>query len=233
MTPPVTNEGWPQAYRIISSRFPPVGVYDEVADPADLEGVFFIEGLTNPRIREEIGVISIVPAHDRLAGPGTTPIMAAFTHFNPNGSRFSDGSFGIYYAGRTEQTAIAETVFHVAQWSLESNDPPTSFVMRVYVGELLSKPFHDLRGMQASHPEYFHHDPAMYGQAQALGAELRAGQSWGLLYDSVRLSGGECIAAFRPQALGPVCQGAHLAYVWDGSAIKDVIRLTSMGVPGV
>ena len=31
--------------------------------------------------------------------------MAAFTHLNPEGSRFSDGSYGVYYAAHTLATA--------------------------------------------------------------------------------------------------------------------------------
>lgn len=76
------------------SRFPPVGVYDGIADAGDLDALYAIEALTNPRIRDELGVLPLVPKGRRVSGPGTTPIMAAFTHLNPEGSRFSDGSWG-------------------------------------------------------------------------------------------------------------------------------------------
>ncbi len=36
-------------------------------------------------------------------------VMAPFTHLNPKGSRFSDGSYGVYYAAKRLSTAIAET----------------------------------------------------------------------------------------------------------------------------
>ena len=32
--PPIRRIRWSHAYRIVSSRFPPVGVYDRIADPA-------------------------------------------------------------------------------------------------------------------------------------------------------------------------------------------------------
>ncbi len=54
-------------------------------------------GLTNDRLRDEIGDIAIVPLAERLAGPGASPIVAAFTHIGFP-SRFTDGSFGVYYA---------------------------------------------------------------------------------------------------------------------------------------
>ncbi len=233
MSVPVTHEGWPQAHRIVSSRFPPIGVFDAVADPADLEALYWVEGLTNPRLRVELGALDLVPPEEGLAGPGTTPIMAAFTHFNAGGSRFSDGRYGVYYAGRTRETAVAETVFHCGRWAAESHDPATIFTMRVYVGRLHRRPFHDLRGTYArAHPGFFDPDPAHYAPAQAFAADLRAGGSPGLLYPSVRHIGGECVAALRPSVLGPVKQGAHLAYHWDGRRIVDVIELRPMGVPG-
>ena len=82
---------WDPSYRLVPSRFPPVGLFDRVSDPADLEVVLAVESLTNDRLRNETGEIRLVPPEDRVSGPGTTPIMAAFTHLNPEGSRFSDG----------------------------------------------------------------------------------------------------------------------------------------------
>ena len=228
----IAEEGWPRCYRIVSSRFPPVGLFDDVADPEDLEGIYWVEGLTNPRLRDELGQIELVLPEDQIAGPGTTPIMAAFTHPNPDGSRFSDGSFGVYYGARCPDTAIAETVYHVERWARESRDPPTSFTMRMYVGQLTTRPYHDLRKLQGFRPDLYDPDPLQYGPAQRLAAELRKERSWGILYGSVRLPGGECVAALRPPALGPVHQSKHLAYLWDGCRIVDTLLVRSLGVPG-
>lgn len=70
-------------------------MFDRIAKPADLEAVFAIEALTNPRLREELGVLRTVPKERRISGPGSTPVMAAFTHLNPEGRRFSDGTWGM------------------------------------------------------------------------------------------------------------------------------------------
>ena len=101
-----------QVYRIVSSRFPPVSLWDRIANPAEFDALAEIESLTNERLREELGELAHIPRHRRIAGPGTTPIMAAFTHLNPEASRFSDGTFGVFYAARAEATALRETVFH-------------------------------------------------------------------------------------------------------------------------
>ena len=68
-TVPVRRVSWRPSYRLIPSRYPTVGLYDAIADPADLDVVFAIEALANPRIREEIGELSLVPKEERLTGP--------------------------------------------------------------------------------------------------------------------------------------------------------------------
>src|SRR4051794_36122911 len=63
---------WKPCYRLIPSRYPTVGLYDRIADPADLDVVFAIEALTNPRNRDEIGQLQLVPPDERVSGPGAT-----------------------------------------------------------------------------------------------------------------------------------------------------------------
>ena len=97
--PPRRAIDW-RGHRIVPSRFPPVGPWDRIARPEDFEALAEVEALTNPRIRDELGVLALTPHERRVSGPGTTPIMAAFTHLNPEGSRFSDGTYGVFYAAR-------------------------------------------------------------------------------------------------------------------------------------
>lgn len=216
---PVVREAWRPSYRIVPSRFPPINAFESVADPADLDAVFWVESLTNPRLREELGELHRVAAEDRISGPGSTPVMAAFTHINPNGSRFSDGSFGVYYAARSEATAIFETVYHQARYLGDADDPPMELDMRVYCADLCGE-LHDIRGLRETHPEWY--DPDSYAGSQPLGRKLRAHGAWAILYASVRHAGGECAAVLRPPVLSSCRQGKHLSYVWNGSRITHV-----------
>ncbi|MFX8668676.1 RES domain-containing protein, partial [Acinetobacter baumannii] len=75
-----------------------IHLFERVADPADWDALYWIESLTHPRIRDEVGDIELVPREDRVFGPGATVIMAPFTHLDPAGSRFADGTFGAFYA---------------------------------------------------------------------------------------------------------------------------------------
>ncbi|MSQ99158.1 MAG: RES domain-containing protein [Xanthomonadales bacterium] len=224
MTPKNSFVEWRKSARIVPSRYPPAGVFERVADARDLEAVLAVEGLTNDRLRDELGEIQLVPQEDRISGAGTTPIMSAFTHPNPDGSRFSDGSFGVYYAGESLETAIAESCFHRERFLSFSSEPPIRLQMRTYYARV-GGGFHDLRGAQKTHPEWFNPDPARYGASQALGAVLKAGGSNGVVYRSVRRPAGECLAVFRPHLISPVTQGPHFEYIWNGRAIADVLEI--------
>ncbi len=216
VTPPVRPIAWRPSHRIVSSRFPPVGVFDAIADPEDLEALFELEGMTNPRLRQELGRIQLVPPGRRIAGPGTTAIMAAFTHPNRDGSRFADGTFGVYYAARERDTAIAETVYHRTRFLQHTREPPCVLQLRSYLADVAGD-FHDIRG---GWPAL--HDPDSYAASQRAAVALRAAGSEGIVYDSVRQPGGQCIAAFHPDLVSPARQGPHLHYHWDGVAITHV-----------
>lgn len=221
LTVPIARVRWQPCWRIVASLFPPQGLFDRVTSSADLDAVIAIEGLTNDRIRQELGTISLVPEQECVFGPGTTPIMAAFTHPNPQGSRFTDASCGAYYAARSIDTAVTESCFHKERFLGATNEQPIEVDMRSYASNI-DADLHDLRGQQATAQEIYHPDPAHYGPAQAIGTALRASGSNGIAYDSVRDTGGECVAIFRPTVLSPVIQGPHFCYVWDGAAISSI-----------
>lgn len=215
--PPVSRIDWPECYRIIPSRFPPVGLFDEVADPADLDAVYYLEGLTNPRLRQELGQIDMVPRERRISGPGSTPIMAAFTHLNPDGSRFSDGSYGVYYAGRERETSIRETVHHRERFLSATQEPSCDLDLRCYAAALDAN-LHDIRG---GWPQL--HDPHSYAVSQHFARTLREAGSDGIVYDSVCHTGRHCVAVFYPDRLSDCRQQAHLNYRWNGSRIDRVV----------
>ncbi|MGA9012167.1 MAG: RES family NAD+ phosphorylase [Acetobacteraceae bacterium] len=210
---------WQPCWRIVPSRFPPIDLFERIADPADWEVLIALESLTNDRIRDEVGNIALVPAAERVSGPGSSVIMAAFTHPNPDGSRFSDGSYGVFYAGETLGTAISETRYHRARFMQATGQPRMELDMRVYAVELDGE-LHDISGKQPALALVYH--PDNYAAGQALAVRLRAKGSSGIVYDSVRHIGGICAAVFRPRCLSNPRQERHLCYVWDGLAITTV-----------
>jgi hypothetical protein len=225
VTIPVTLVTWLPCWRIIPSRFPPIDLFERIADPTDLEAIYELESLTNDRLRNKVGELQLVASHDRISGPGTSSIMAAFTHLNPTGSRFSDGTYGVFYAADSLDTAIAETRYHRELFLQATSEPPMELDMRVLLADLHQQ-LHDIRGRHQALSEVYALDD--YSAAQALGKRLRTQNSWGIAYDSVRHSGGECAAVFRPAALRNCRQERHLCYVWNGTRINRIYRKSSL-----
>ena len=219
MKVPVSRITWLPCFRILPSRFPPIELFERVADPADRAAVIEVESLTHPGIRDALGALRLVPPEDRLSGPGTRVIMAAFTHLNPAGSRFSDGRYGVFYAGRDLQTAVAETRYHRERFMRATHQGRTQLDMRVYLTDLEGA-LHDLRGLRASLPAVY--PPADSTGGQQLARALRAQGAWGIAYDSVRHEEGECAAVFRPPVLSNCRAERHLCYVWDGERVSRV-----------
>lgn len=218
--PPRARPGW-RAHRIVPSHFPPIQVFEAVVSQDEFEIAAQIESMTNDRLRDETGDISLVPPAERVFGPGASPVMAAFTHIGQP-SRFTDGSYGVYYAASSLETAIRETVFHRERFLAATSDPPMELTMRCYIGEVLRELL-DIRGAGYEHL----HEPDIdrYGISQQFAAGAKARGADGLLYRSVRHPAGECIAAFRPKTVSRPCQGQHLRYVWDGQRITDTFEI--------
>lgn len=209
-------------FRIIPSTFPTINFFEDLVDPSDMEIVWEIECLTNERLRQDVGDIFLVSPADRISGNGSSVIMAAFTHIHKS-SRFSDGSFGVYYAALSIPTAVRETVFHRECFLQATQEEACEITMRLYEGKI-KKPLHDIR---AATYDYLH-DPDDYTSSQLFGKKLRETQSWGLIYRSVRHAGGHCIAVFRPPAISIPKPLAHLRYVWNGKKIVDVLDTKSI-----
>jgi hypothetical protein len=209
---------WPQAWRVISTRYPPIALFERLTpDPSVWEALIALEQLTNPRLRDELGEIALVPPEERVSGPGASYVMASFTHRNPKGSRFCDGRFGVYYAAGSLETAIAETVFHFEAFARDSADPPRSEDMRVLVGSVAAE-FEDVAALPTRHQRMIL-DPTSYAASQAYALQARAGGANGIAFPSVRYAGGQCIGVFRPRAVGIPRQERHLKYRWNGTRV--------------
>ncbi|MDQ3035804.1 MAG: RES family NAD+ phosphorylase [Myxococcota bacterium] len=207
---------WTHAYRVINSRYPPIDVFERIADPADWETLIALEEMTNPRARDAWGEISLVVPDERISGPGASWVMAAFTHVG-RASRFTDGSYGVYYAARLLETSVRETTFHFGRFLLATLEPRgTELEMRVLVSSAIDSTFHDIRD---GHDEL--HDPDDYATPQRVAKRLREQGANGIVYRSVRHLGGDhpCLAVFRPKTIPRPKQGAHLRYHFDGTRI--------------
>jgi hypothetical protein len=221
--PALRRVRWAQACRIVPTRYPAVTLFDRVADASDFEALYALEAMTNERARDEVGQIERVPRDERVFGPGSGPIMAAFTHVNTLGSRFSAGAYGVFYAARERATAVAETRHHHARFLAATRQPAMHLPMRLYAVAIDAR-LHDLRPAGVVPAAVF--DPGDYTTAQALGAQLRAAGSAGVAYRSVRHDRGQCVGLFRPRGASACHHAAYLLYAWDGAQFTDVYEKT-------
>jgi len=224
--PPLEEVRWDEARRIISSRYPPIDLFEDIADPRDWDLIASAEAKTNPRLAEHVGQLDLVPLERRVSGPGASHVMAPFVHVSPDRpGRFHDGTFGAYYAANRFDTAVAETAYHKGNFYGATEEAPGWFSqMRELVGSVDAR-LHDLRRSDAYGDCL---DPDRYVVSQSLARQLRATGSNGLVFPSVRDPAGECLAAFWPDVIGVPVQGRHLAYHFDGQAI-DLVRDESSG----
>ncbi len=214
---------WPRTFRIIRSIYPPVDLFEDIADPRDWEALVAVEAKSNPRIRLEVGDLGKVPAHRRVSGPGASYLMAPFVHCSTaRPGRFTDGSYGIYYAGESEEVALAETIHHHQAFMRQTPQAPGwTSDFRVLVGSI-DRSLHDVNGVPGvRHPED-------YTASQIEGRSLRAAGSDGLVWRSVRMPRHSCIGIFWPDVLPVPVQGRHYCYHWNGRNV-DFVRQYDTG----
>jgi RES domain-containing protein len=222
-----TVPDWRSGYvRLINSAFPPIDLFEDIADPADWELLAKAEARTNPRIMDSIGQLDNVPVERRVAGPGASYAMAPFVHCSPDrAGRFHDGLFGAFYAASDFETAVAETVHHVARFLSSTHETPGWVsVMRELTGRI-DRAMVDIR--TGKHADLL--NPDDYTVSQGFARTQRASGADGIVYPSVRKKGGECFAAFWPDVPGLPVQAGHWRYHWDGARIDYLRELTLDG----
>ena len=213
---------WKGAVRIIRSAFPPIDLFEDIADPADWPLLISGEQKTNPRIMATIGNLDLVPVDRRVGGNGASYLMAPFTHVSTDRpSRFTDGSYGVLYVGDGFETALFETIYHHTRFMARTREAPgwTSQFREIVMA--VDADLHDLRPL-AEEPDPVL-DPDSYVASQALARALRGSGSGGIAYPSVRHPGGKCVALFYPDCASNPLQGRHLDYHWDGARV-DLVR---------
>ena len=224
---PVVPVRWIGACRIIRSRFPPIDLFEDIADPEDWPLLIAAEQKTNPRLMATLGALDLVPAARRVAGAGATYLMAPFTHASRDRpSQFSKGDYGVLYVAERFRTALLETMHHHARFMARTNEAPgwTSQFRELVLD--VDVVLHDLRGGAATFAPAL--DPDDYAEAQQLGDALRRASSGGLVYPSQRDRSGQCAALFYPDGAANLSQGRHLDYHWDGTRV-DLYRDAGRG----
>ncbi len=213
-------------HRLLNTKFPPIPIFDDVADAGDFDALFALQALTNPRLRAEAGDLSLLPPAEIPFGiPGCSYAAASFTHVNPDGTRFSDGSYGVFYVGESSETAIAEVRHH--QGVYWSNVPGLHYERFVFKELLCTFDIDnglDATVIPAADPMYASDD---YTASRALGLAIKQRREHcSLRYHSVRNPGGVCHALFTPRFVRRIIPATHYEMIWSEGAIQSVNVLT-------
>jgi RES domain-containing protein len=225
--PPLTDLRQLDTVRLIPSRYsiPDVSVLTRLApDDATLAAIFDLDNATNDRLQAEANLLPGIGIDELVFGvPHYRIINAAFSHANPLGSRFNGPDRGVWYAGVSIDTSLAEVIFHKTVALAEVNWFYDDISYDAYLADLASQ-FHDLRG-QPDYAECL--APDSYVASQSLAERLLNAGSAGLIYPSVRHAGGTCIACFRPAIVAHVRKHQRLRLTWSGTETPAITTETT------
>ncbi|HET8710209.1 MAG TPA: RES family NAD+ phosphorylase [Spongiibacteraceae bacterium] len=217
------------AYRLVNSKFPPIAIFDDVADNDEFEALFRLQAKTNPRLLDEVGHIRLVQPERRPFGiAGCNYALAPFTHINRLGSRFSRGEFGVLYAADAMHTALAETHYHQQRY-FQTQVQGLKYDRIVMRGLKLKFSAMLFNICSPKIEQYGWYDANDYAAAQQLGDTIKQTDKDGLWYDSVRKPGTSCYALFSPHLIKSVVQTQHYEFVWNGQRIDAVLELSGSG----
>lgn len=180
-------------WRLARAEAPPLA---ELADPEALPVLMaFLEA-----------TVGLVEAPEWADRPFRSP--------NPSGSRFSDGSFGVLYAGLDLDTCLAEMTHHLAVDLRHTGAP----AMRLHFLTLRMRASGDFLDVRHGHDRL--HRPNSLGQSRLFGIKAWRAGADGLAYRSVRRPGGECLAVFRRPCVDACARAGLLALDWDGAQVR-------------
>jgi RES domain len=134
-------------------------------------------------------------------------------------SRFSDGSFGIWYGCDCAETSVYETAYHWFNGLLSD----AGFEKEKVIGErklyevACDAALVDFRPVAAQQSGLMHKTD--YSETQSVGARLHREGHPGLVTQSVRCAAGQNYVILNPAVLSNPTQHSHLTYRLEGHRI--------------
>lgn len=217
-------------YRLVNSHYPPIAIFDQVADATEFDALYALQALTNPRLRAEVGQTSLLePGEIPFGIRGCSYAIAPFTHINAEGTRFGNGDFGVLYMGDTQETAIKEVHYHQARfWPNIKGIKDDILVMRGLKCTFGNCEAYDVAALGIDHPI---HDPDDYHVARSIGMQAfkQRKNIPAIQYCSVRNPGATCWGLLSPKPITDVIQTFHCQFVMRaGGLVADVQYIQSV-----
>lgn len=138
---------------------------------------------------------------------------------NWQSSRFSDGTFGVWYGSESIETTVYESAFHWYRGLLSDvgYDREAVIAERTVYSVACGAALLDFRKATDEHPDLLHSFD--YAFCQSVGARIHREGHPGLLTQSVRRPVGENIAIFNPAVLSNPRHNCQLTYRLEGERI--------------
>ncbi|GAA3844223.1 RES family NAD+ phosphorylase [[Pseudomonas] carboxydohydrogena] len=225
MTPRVQLVRQNDTHRLIPSKYSANGdsVLVRIADDDDhLEAIFELDNATNDRLLAENNRLPGIGIDELVFGiPYFRIVNAAFCHAHPSGSRFNSPDRGAWYAGFDLETSQAEVAFHKSVELAEVDWLTEEITYDDYLADFSSN-FHDIRG-DAKYVDCL--NPDSYLASQDLAETLLKNEALGIIYPSVRHTGGTCLACFRPALVGNVRKAKTYLFAWNGTTSPVIVEI--------
>jgi hypothetical protein len=138
-------------------------------------------------------------------------------------SRFSDGTFGVWYGAESVETTVYETVYHwfhgfLRDAGFEAMGGVAVIGERKVYDVRCDAALLDVRAAAKKHVELMH--TSDYSAAQALGGRLHREGHPGLVIASVRRSGGFNYAVLNPDVLSNPRHHCQLTYRLEAGTVR-------------
>jgi RES domain-containing protein len=221
----ITREAFSRTVRLVTTARLRQSVMAGLVDTEDeFAALAELEGATSTRLAaQERGFESVSAAEFVYGVPHAKFINAAFAYAKPRElNRFNGPGRGAWYAALETETCLREVIFHMTEFLAQDGD----FNAVVDYAEMhasLAGEYLDLR----DHPDHpsLNRDKAIgYPAGNALADAARAKGLNGVIYPSIRHSGGTCIAVLRPHAVQSVAPGDVIRLTWRGDRTPRVER---------
>jgi hypothetical protein len=134
-------------------------------------------------------------------------------------SRFSDGSYGVWYGSDSVETTVYESAYHWYHGLLgdAGYERETVIAERKVYSVACGAALLDFRTVTGEYIELLH--PSDYSFTHAVGARIHREGHPGILIQSVRRPGGENLAIFNPRVLSAPRHHCQLTYRLEGGRI--------------
>lgn len=203
------------ARNIVSLRVSEDLFDDLTDDPEAWQVAQLLEMETKPKLFN-----SHQPIIDRPFEEAAWNTAIGYPFYNSSQSRFSDGTFGVWYGADSIETTVYETAYHWQKILLADagfNQLGVEIERRIYMVQCDSLLI-DFRPKIKTHPEIMH--ASDYTATHAIGSKLHREGHPGLITTSARMGRGDVYAIFNSNVLSNPVHACYLTYRTTATGVQ-------------